>query len=802
MEVNIDVKSTYDASGVQQAQNDLQQQQVAAQQAAQAAEQQAQAEQLLREQMELEAKGRAALIAELNRLAEARRKAAAAGETEQYRKLDAQIGRTRQAFEKLNQVQETANLGKLNQAQLGIQVADSLNNLATSAQNGTLSLGQMVGAIGSVSMAIKAGLGPIGWMMLAVQGLQMAWDAYTGSQKEAQQEMLKSIQEEGKRIQENAEKEKALRTAVNAAAKAQFQETFQAEVEAAQQAQKQRESIAAAATARRIQDAEQEAALRRTQAEIEQQRIQAAQALGTIDKETAAARLAALREQIAADQQHLDLLKQKEQASNTAGNADAAAEAARAAAQAYEREFGKMRDAGLLSVDLPTEKEWADMQLKLKGTYDRVSDEVYDETAAKQRRQLDTVKKITESLESIGIVTTKNQEENLKLLRELQKQAIAAEKNVAALEAAAEAAEENANAEERALGLAEERAEAAATLRQAAAELAAAQQQAAEQEKQLAAIRKEQADDLRKIGDRFQTSRTYAEEDTRSQAAILAADKRILLRKRAELQNMLRTPGLDADVARDANAQLRAVNSQLRGLKQAEQRYAAERKAALADQLASLRQAKAPNLQGAWSHVQGSVKILAKAYERRARRIAAAAEKGDTKSLERLIRSQENTARNMDRINHTGTQAQEYTAKAAAAARAVAAAKAKQKSGEEASAKASAAKAKSDKAAAASAQANAAAAKKAAASAKAQSNKAKATKTTDLRPQLNAATTALSRAEATLRSIAELLPRLTAAADSIAATATNLAAGLTSRVAAAEARLKSLSALVTSLKRR
>ena len=315
-------------------------------------------------------------------------------------------------------------------------------------------------------------------------------------------------------------------------------------------------------------------------------------------------------------------------------------------------------------------------------------------------------------------------------------------------------------------------------------------------------LRQEQADDLRKIGDRFQTSRTYAEEDTRSQAAILAADKRILLRKRAELQNMLRTPGLDADVARDANEQLRAVNSQLRGLKQAEQRYAAERKAALADQLASLRQAKAPNLQGAWSHVQGSVKILARAYESRAKKIAAAAEKGDTKSLERLIRSQENTARNMDRINHTGTQAQEYTAKAAAAARAVAAAKAKQKSGEEASAKASAAKAKSDKAAAASAQANAAAAKKSAAAAKAQSNKAKATKTTDLRPQLNAATTALSRAEATLRSIAELLPRLTAAADSIAATATNLAAGLTSRVAAAEARLKSLSALVTSLKRR
>ena len=801
MEVNIDVKSTYDATAVQQAKNDLQQQQVAAQQAAAAAEQQAQAEQLLREQMELEAKGRAALIAELNRLAEARRKAAAAGETEQYQKLDAQIGRTRQAFEKLNQVQETANLGKLNQAQLGIQVADSLNNLAASAQNGTLSLGQMVGAIGSVSMAIKAGLGPIGWMMLAVQGLQMAWDAYTASQ-ESSADIIERNNKEAEKWQKRQEERIAAVADANAKATQKIQATFQAEVEAAQQAQKQRESIAAAATARRIQDAEQEAALRRTQAEIEQQRIQAAQALGTIDKETAAARLAALREQIAADQQHLDLLKQKEQASNTATNADAAAEAAQQAAQAYEREFGRMRNAGLFSVDLPTEKEWADLQVKLYGIGVQGGKQALAALNDREEEILNKAKKITKTLADLGITTSEDERANLNLLFELRKHAAAAEKNVAALQAAAEAAEENANAEERALGLAEERAEAAATLRQAAAELAAAQQQAAEQEKQLAAIRQEQADDLRKIGDRFQTSRTYAEEDTRSQAAILAADKRILLRKRAELQNMLRTPGLDADVARDANAQLRAVNSQLRGLKQAEQRYAAERKAALADQLASLRQAKAPNLQGAWSHVQGSVKILAKAYERRARRIAAAAEKGDTKSVNRLIRAQENTARNMDRINHTGTQAQEYTAKAAAAARAVAAAKAKQKSGEEASAKASAAKAKSDKAAAASAQANAAAAKKAAAAAKAQSNKAKATKTTDLRPQLSAATAALSRAEATLRSIAELLPRLTSAADSIAATATNLAAGLTSRVAAAEARLKSLSALVTSLKRR
>lgn len=143
------------------------------------------AEDKLKRQMELASKSRNELIRELERLAAARKAAAAAGNTAEFERLTAQSAETREAFEKLNQGLELTNIQFMQQAQMGMQVGQTLAGIGAAAAQGGGNVAGLAAQFLSLGAAIKAGLGPFGWAMAILQGLQMAWDYFTQKQERA-----------------------------------------------------------------------------------------------------------------------------------------------------------------------------------------------------------------------------------------------------------------------------------------------------------------------------------------------------------------------------------------------------------------------------------------------------------------------------------------------------------------------------------------------------------------------------------------------------------------------------------------
>ncbi len=150
-----------------------------------ASEEAAAAEEKLRRAMELAKKSRNELIKELQRLAKARKEAAVAGDKEAFDQLSAQSAETREAFEKLNQGLELTNIQFVQQAQMGMMAGQTLAGIGQMAAGGASSVAGMAAGFLSLGQAIKAGLGPIGWAMMALQGVQMAWDYFAKKQEEA-----------------------------------------------------------------------------------------------------------------------------------------------------------------------------------------------------------------------------------------------------------------------------------------------------------------------------------------------------------------------------------------------------------------------------------------------------------------------------------------------------------------------------------------------------------------------------------------------------------------------------------------
>lgn len=145
-------------------------------------------------QMQLAAMSKRELVAEIDRLIKARKEAARAGDESKYKELTEELKLARQAMTKLRQEQQLARIAWMQQAQTAQQMGQNIRTLAEgmtgfseSVENGTVNLTGMVSAVMSLSMAIKAGLGPLGWALLAVEALSMAWNSYAKSQKEAEE---------------------------------------------------------------------------------------------------------------------------------------------------------------------------------------------------------------------------------------------------------------------------------------------------------------------------------------------------------------------------------------------------------------------------------------------------------------------------------------------------------------------------------------------------------------------------------------------------------------------------------------
>jgi hypothetical protein len=142
-------------------------------------------------QMKLAAMSKRELVAEIQRLTKARKEAAAAGNEYDYKEYGEYLKIARQELRKLNQEQQINKIAFMQQAQMAQQmgaslrtITDGVMNFSESLENGTLNLTGMASAALSLGWAIKAGLGPLGWALAAVEGLTLAWNIYAKKRKE------------------------------------------------------------------------------------------------------------------------------------------------------------------------------------------------------------------------------------------------------------------------------------------------------------------------------------------------------------------------------------------------------------------------------------------------------------------------------------------------------------------------------------------------------------------------------------------------------------------------------------------
>ena len=181
--INIAVGSSFDPTGVNEANADLEQLGATKEVLVTRTNEVAAADAKEQKAMQLATKSRNELIKTLKRLQKELQAAAEAQDVEKYRAVEQEIAETRSAFERQNQVLELNNIQLGQQAQNGMMVANTLSGMANGLKDGTLSAGDFVGGIMAISAAMKAGLGPIGWLMMAVQGLQAAWDYFAAEDK-------------------------------------------------------------------------------------------------------------------------------------------------------------------------------------------------------------------------------------------------------------------------------------------------------------------------------------------------------------------------------------------------------------------------------------------------------------------------------------------------------------------------------------------------------------------------------------------------------------------------------------------
>ena len=135
------------------------------------------------------------LIKKLKELQAAREAAAAAGDNETYQKRTREFMAAREQMEKVNTQLNITRMAWTQQAQMANQFAGSLTNVATglgnigaAAEKGELDLVGLAGGVQQVgtsfAMMLQAGLGPIGILTLALQGLQMVWNKIAKEEKE------------------------------------------------------------------------------------------------------------------------------------------------------------------------------------------------------------------------------------------------------------------------------------------------------------------------------------------------------------------------------------------------------------------------------------------------------------------------------------------------------------------------------------------------------------------------------------------------------------------------------------------
>lgn len=644
----------------------------ASEQSAAALEREAAEIEAIKAQMALEAKGRDGLIQELNRLNAARSAAAKAGDVEAFRELDAQVQKVRSAYEKMNQSLEVAKIGMMGQMQLALQVGGTLQSFGDSCRNGTASVMGLANATLALGTAIKAGMGPLGWVMLAIQGLQMAWDWYSDSQKEAAEAERARIQANNEAIARHLEQVQKLAALSRENMLASAREELEDIGAKFDKLTAQQEQVA-----RRTEQREAAAEQRRRAAaqavfDAEQARVELARTLGQITEADATARLRAAEEALAAELAAVDELEKKRtKAAALEAKSRAEKEAAELAA-AIEQKFAGTDS--LLKLELPSAQEWEALQIKYtEGLTDAV------ENAAETRIRGELVK-LRRLMESMGIAFEGGDEELLRWLDDLRSARDEADKMVEAARAEAEAAGQKAELAKLELETKKQEAAAEAAAREARRKQqeAVAQNQQLEQQwaevqqqelpdqiqwleattanfaagseaakkwaRELEAVKLRQVqEELNGLSTVYKVTGHYAARDSRTQEEIYAADRAALEARRTALEQLRQQPGLAAAIQKQINDKLSETRSQLSGLESAMAESAREAQQMLAGLRPLGQQAKQSN----WAH---ALKRSEQAFLNMATQAERQAKKGDTAGMERSIAAMRRYAAQQERL--------------------------------------------------------------------------------------------------------------------------------------------------------
>lgn len=134
------------------------------------------------------------LIATIQRLTEEQKKASEAGDKEAWKNYTLQITAARRQLERLRSSTNLNRIAFMQQAQTAQQLGqgfrtlvDTVTNFGKAAENGTLNLTGLTSTLMSLGYAVKAGLGPLGWAMTAVELLTSAWNIYAKEQKKVEE---------------------------------------------------------------------------------------------------------------------------------------------------------------------------------------------------------------------------------------------------------------------------------------------------------------------------------------------------------------------------------------------------------------------------------------------------------------------------------------------------------------------------------------------------------------------------------------------------------------------------------------
>ena len=638
----------------------------------------------LKAQMALEAKGRAGLIKELERLGKARARAAKAGDVQAFKQLEAQMTKTRQAFERMNQGLEISRLGMMGQMQTAMGAMSAIQSLGNECKNGSVSIMGVTNAVYALGAAVKAGLGPWGALLIAIQAATAAWDWWQSRKEEkekAAQERMKKELDLWKFHNDQLRKFTELYSRDLVAGKQKELERIQEEWDKFTQqttAQQQRADVVAAAAEERRRIAAQSAY------NAELARVELAKTLGEITEADAIKRKASAEEEMA----RTLLLIDEEERQRTQARHAGAQQRAEAEAQAMEKalaeQFGKFDE--VLKIELPRKEEWEALQIKFERGLATKAEQ------AKVSAFYSTFNDLIRTLQMMGIEWHGSYEELIPWVESLRQAREAGELRVRELHMVAEAektaAEESvleietrkqqaqADKEQREAALKQEAArlqqqeaanklteewqavqrgtleEQAEWLEQTAASFAAGSAEAKKWEEALRGVKlKQVATELNSLGDTFKVTGNYAAKDNRTQAQIFAADEKALRQRREALERMRRTPGLDAATMRAINAKIKETDRQARRLRQnlKESADAAQRSVAALKPLGQ--KARTSTMQTALKRSENAFVRLAKQAERQA-------SKGDTKGMERSLAAMRRHAAQQERLTgYTGRAA-------------------------------------------------------------------------------------------------------------------------------------------------